>query len=412
MTKLPTIFLSYCGVNQAEAEQIYADLKAVGITVIKDSHEMAYLDSVGKFMQSIRDADFALLLLSEHYLKSRSCMYEVSQLFQEREAAQKLLPVLVDGTKLYGTRERISYIQYWQDEQKALKKALKKLDPVNAAGLYEDLRTITEIASRMDSMLTTFADLKTITLSKLRARLYQPLLVAAGFNDLSYLFQLLTIFTLKTVEDKELALDEYLTQFPANAFYYGVKAGVCRDAGRIKQACFNYEKALELHPQHTEALNNLGELYRIHLNDPAKACQYYEQAIAVDPSLTVARLNLGYVRNRDLQDPEGAKAQYEQILAYEPTSAKAHLNLANILNQEAILTQGLADTNLERVRFHYRQVIKLRPDDPVGYVAYGNFLKLRGHLEEGNAQYQRAKRLDKRGQFAEMLAVLLQSKKG
>ncbi|RZJ93066.1 MAG: toll/interleukin-1 receptor domain-containing protein [Hymenobacter sp.] len=331
MAELPTIFLSYCWANEAEAEQIYRDLQAVGITVRKDSHQMAYRDSISQFMQSIRSADYALLLLSEQYLKSQSCMYEVGQLFQEQDAHRRLLPVLLDGTRIHGPRERLTYVRYWQEQQKMLQKELRPLDPANAAGLYAQLRIIQDIAGHIDGFLSTVTDMQAITFSKLRQRAYRPLLLAAGFQDITHLYELLNVFTLKGHEEREMALDVYLTRFPADAFYHGVKAGICRDAGRINQARFHYEQAIELRPQHTEALNNLGELYRTRLNDPATACTYYERALAVDPKMTIARLNLGYVHNEHFKKSDAARAQYEAILAYEPECAPAHLSIANIL---------------------------------------------------------------------------------
>ena len=109
--KTPTVFLSYCWVNNEAAKRIYTDLSQIGIKVIKDNHRLEYKDDLQKFMQGIRNADFAVLLISEDYLRSVNCMYEACQL-QRAGIAKKILPVIVDGTATYEPENRIDLIRY------------------------------------------------------------------------------------------------------------------------------------------------------------------------------------------------------------------------------------------------------------------------------------------------------------
>lgn len=114
--KQSSLFMSYCWAENEIAEKIYSDLIQIGVSIIKDNHQLAYKDSIKNFMNSIRDSDFAILLISDNYLKSKNCIYEMLQLFKEKEYQKKVLPIIIEGTKIYSAIDRISYIKYWEQK--------------------------------------------------------------------------------------------------------------------------------------------------------------------------------------------------------------------------------------------------------------------------------------------------------
>lgn len=76
----PEIFISYSWANKKTADKIFYDLTFVGFKVIKDDHTLEYNDRISEFMKRIRQADFALVLICDNYLKSFNCMTEIMQL--------------------------------------------------------------------------------------------------------------------------------------------------------------------------------------------------------------------------------------------------------------------------------------------------------------------------------------------
>lgn len=47
-------------------------------------------------MQTISDKDFVISIVSNRYLKSRNCMYEMCELMRNRKFKEKLLFLVVD----------------------------------------------------------------------------------------------------------------------------------------------------------------------------------------------------------------------------------------------------------------------------------------------------------------------------
>ena len=64
-------------------------------------------------MKQIRDTDFVLIIISDGFLKSSNCMYEVLELLKEKDYEKKILPIL---THIFKPEERINYTQYWGDK--------------------------------------------------------------------------------------------------------------------------------------------------------------------------------------------------------------------------------------------------------------------------------------------------------
>ena len=110
---MKTAFLSYCWANEKFADIIDSTFQALGIIVKRDKREVGYKDNLKHYMQSIRDCDYAILLISDESLKSQACMYEVCEIMKERDYLQKILPVILPETKIYNVEQQLEYVKYW-----------------------------------------------------------------------------------------------------------------------------------------------------------------------------------------------------------------------------------------------------------------------------------------------------------
>ena len=61
-------------------------------------------ESITTFMKSIRTQDFAILVISDNYLKSVACMYEVIQLMKEDDWLSKTMIMLADDINILEQR--------------------------------------------------------------------------------------------------------------------------------------------------------------------------------------------------------------------------------------------------------------------------------------------------------------------
>lgn len=153
-----TIFLSYNRHDGETADRIDKYLSGLsGITVKRDVRDIGPWKSIREYMESIRQQDYAVLLVSDSYLKSKNCMFEVTRMMKEREYEDRIFPAVVE-TGIYDPLVRVGYISYWQQECDKLEAAIKGLDPANVVELAADLKRYKDIASSVGEFLSIVAD--------------------------------------------------------------------------------------------------------------------------------------------------------------------------------------------------------------------------------------------------------------
>lgn len=152
------MFVSYCQIDSVYADNIDLYFKNKGIKIHRDIRDISNWKSIREYMEKIRDKDYAVLVISDNYLKSFNCMYEVLEVMKEKDYENKIFPVVVE-TSIYSSAGRIPYIRYWQDKYKELQEEIAQIDIVNAGNIIDDLKKTQNIVLSMDEFLAKVADM-------------------------------------------------------------------------------------------------------------------------------------------------------------------------------------------------------------------------------------------------------------
>lgn len=153
------VFLSYCRADSNIADKVcqyFGDRD--DIKIHRDIKELNNWDSIKAYMNLIDKAECAVLLLSEAYLKSQNCMYEVLEVMRNAEYREKIFPVVIER-KIYTSIGRARYVRYWKEEFNALRNELSGLEPYELGRLGEDLKRIQEIKTNIADFLDAVADM-------------------------------------------------------------------------------------------------------------------------------------------------------------------------------------------------------------------------------------------------------------
>lgn len=92
------VFLSYCHKESCIADLIENKIKEIAknkIEISRDTKKLQYKDSLDDYMQSIKEHDYVISVISDGYLRSSPCMYEVTELMRDRNYYDKLLFVII-----------------------------------------------------------------------------------------------------------------------------------------------------------------------------------------------------------------------------------------------------------------------------------------------------------------------------
>ena len=169
------VFVSYCQKDRIYADNIDLYFKEKDICIHRDIRDISEWKSIREYMQSIRDMDYAVLIITDNYLKSFNCMFEVLEVMKEKNYQDRIFPVVVE-TKIYNTSGRIQYITYWQEEFKKLKCEMLRIeDVINAGSIIDDLKKTQNITLNIDEFLGKVADMNNPNISDINVSIENKL---------------------------------------------------------------------------------------------------------------------------------------------------------------------------------------------------------------------------------------------
>ncbi len=137
------IFLSYPWAHKHEADIIDKFLLENNVNVIRDIRDLPPLGHIKSFMERIREADFAVLLISDSYLTSKNCLYEVVKLLEDNTFKTKAIPILLEDAKVTSPVNRLDYLKFWEIQEADLEQRIKS-EPVRLTDSSNILKELEE----------------------------------------------------------------------------------------------------------------------------------------------------------------------------------------------------------------------------------------------------------------------------
>lgn len=159
------IFLSYCNYDNDLADIIYDKLNDYSfIHISRYTLNVPYKGSFSEFMNTLRKHDKVIMIISDKYLKSRACMYEVGQLINSVDFQKKILFIICSNNdkkyyksitddnieaEIYDPHKRNQYIIFWENQYNLLKEDLEIIkDECSKVETLEIMRNIKKIISQ------------------------------------------------------------------------------------------------------------------------------------------------------------------------------------------------------------------------------------------------------------------------
>jgi hypothetical protein len=176
-----SIFISYAwGEENDEREKIVNELDQSlqnrGLRIVRDKRNLGYRGSIRKFMEKIGEGDCVITVISDKYLRSKNCMYELVEIAENKEFADRIFPIILEDAKIYDAGDRIDYINYWAERKAVLRaKADALQDPSNAISILEEERDYARFHYEIDELTNTLKDMNCLTPDLLREADFQQL---------------------------------------------------------------------------------------------------------------------------------------------------------------------------------------------------------------------------------------------
>lgn len=176
------VFISYAwgGEREEVVNQVDQALQSRGIGIIRDKRELGYKGSIREFMERIGQANCVIVVISDKYLRSPNCMFELVEIAEGKEFHDRIFPIVLSDADIYDPVRRIEYVKYWEVKRAELADAMRTLDPANLQGIREDMDLYDRIRDEISGLTSTLKDMNTLTPDMHRdadfSQLYEALL--------------------------------------------------------------------------------------------------------------------------------------------------------------------------------------------------------------------------------------------
>jgi len=159
------VYISYAWSEESNriADELDADLQASGIEIIRDKRALGYKGMIGDFMQQIGRGHAIVVIVSDKYLKSPNCMYELVEISKNKDIYDRIFPVVLGDADIYNPVNRIKYIRHWEDKLKELDEAMRSVSAANLAGMRDEIDSYDEIRDNISQLTYFFKDMNTLT---------------------------------------------------------------------------------------------------------------------------------------------------------------------------------------------------------------------------------------------------------
>ncbi len=161
-----SVYLSYAwgGSSENMANQIDAALQARGIPMLRDKRDIGFKGPIKDFMKDLSQGKAIVVVISEKYLKSENCMFELVHIAQNGAFADRIFPIILSDAKIYKAIHRARYAKHWESEINELDAAIKDLgSTANTQSLQKDLNLYTDIRGVIDQLADILSDMNALT---------------------------------------------------------------------------------------------------------------------------------------------------------------------------------------------------------------------------------------------------------
>lgn len=166
------VFISYAwgdntlrGKRRAEVvNRLCSALKDDDFVPIRDRDTMRPGELISVFIAKLTRADRVVAVISDKYLRSPYCMYELYSLWRRfgsdsNELAQHVVPIVLPDAKIEKIQQRQTYVDHWTAEKEAVEAVVHKGSALDwSTETFNDARLIREFAQNVEPILRFLRD--------------------------------------------------------------------------------------------------------------------------------------------------------------------------------------------------------------------------------------------------------------
>ena len=164
----PEVYISHAwgGESDDVLKKIVKALEKESVHVVYDHKDLQYRGSINAFMEELGKAKAVILIISNKYLRSEYCMFELLQIYDNHQFLHRIFPIVLDEVQISKSTDRLDLVQYWEEQQVELESKIRELRTLsNIQGITDDLNLYGDIRKNIAKFTHILKDINTLNTS-------------------------------------------------------------------------------------------------------------------------------------------------------------------------------------------------------------------------------------------------------
>lgn len=166
------IFISYAWGDKNEkgesreaiVNDLYDTLTEKGFNVIRDKVSLGYGGNISSFMQRIGKGKYVIVVISDKYLKSEFCMYEILEIMKNNDYNDRIFPIILSDADIFNELNRLEYLDYWSEKKEELQLRIRNLRELqDANNAHQKLKQYDDIREMIGKFTGFLKDVNALT---------------------------------------------------------------------------------------------------------------------------------------------------------------------------------------------------------------------------------------------------------
>ncbi len=164
----PAIYISHAwgGKSEEIVGKIMKKFSSEGIEITMDKKDLGYRQSINDFMLNLGAADAIIIVVSNKYLHSEYCMFELLQIYKNKNILDRIFPVVLDEVSIAKSTDRLDLVKFWETQTNELENKIRALDSIsNIEGITDDLNLYKSIRNNIAHLTAILKDINTLNIT-------------------------------------------------------------------------------------------------------------------------------------------------------------------------------------------------------------------------------------------------------
>lgn len=333
------VFLSYSSKDDKSANELDEELRKLGINIIRDKRDLEPLRNITNFMKSISEMDYAIMLISKDYLKSKPCLFEFTEYLKKVNANKTVLPIILKDFK-FSNALRNEVFSHIKEETSSVIQRRSLFKKIISFGREKD-RIYDDWNDRFIAAWDFITNTKLFSFVKSKSSDFADILAFLNVFDDEIIKELNNLTQIEDEEEQDIAFHMLVNNHPGSYWIINYKAYLCTLKKRYKKAIILYNEFMS---KFTEPFDKISSYYNIgvcyyELGNYVKAIEAHKEAIKINPIAIYSHRGLGdvYFKLNDLK-----KAYTHYLISYKfERNDKVLNNMGAIEHQLGNYTKAL-----------------------------------------------------------------------